>query len=57
MSQKGTPRYILVHEPHHAIIRDTVRGVNVFFLAESGFGPSSSVLDFGPTCRALPEHP
>jgi len=39
------PRYTLVHEPHHVIIRDEVLGRNLFFLAESGFGPSSSVLD------------
>ena len=39
------PRFALVHEPHHVIIRDTVRDLNVFFLAESGFGPKSSDID------------
>ena len=39
------PRYTLVHEPHHVIIRDEVLGLNVFFLAESGFGPKTSDIE------------
>lgn len=45
MSQNCTPRYTLVHEPHHVIIRDEVLGLNVFFLAESGFGPKTSDIE------------
>jgi hypothetical protein len=38
------PRYALVLG-NQDVIRDHATGRNLFFLAESGFGPSSSVLD------------
>jgi len=39
------PRYALVHEPHNVVIRDAVLDLNVFFLAESGFGPRTSDIE------------
>jgi len=39
------PRYALLYRDHHYLIRDQTSGLNVFFLAESGFGPKTSDLE------------
>lgn len=35
-------RFELIHEDHNTVIRDIEHGLNVFFLASSGMGVTSS---------------
>jgi len=39
------PRYALLYRDHHYVIKDEVLDLNLFFLAESGFGPRTSDIE------------